>query len=96
VKIYLGCTDFWEAGFRDESCCDSCHEDEWLGYSMIEEYEDSDFPKGKYPKPLSVEIILCCGMSRSVGEITREKVARALQAHRKRVAIRGRDDENRD
>lgn len=83
TKIRLYCCHFIQAGFPNE-CCDSCHEDDELGYNEMFFLE----PDGQS----NTEAYICCGMSRvltaSLSLETpnvplRGAFARALLAHRR-------------
>lgn len=56
------CSDFPGA----PPCCDSCHEDEAMGYEMVELYEDWD----------GVRANICCAVSRHIEESKAEQDSR--------------------
>lgn len=76
MKTQLYCGDFIAVGLPNE-CCDSCHEDDELGYDMIF-LEVDDHPE--------INAYVCCGMSRVIDAQTeplRTLFARALLTRRK-------------
>ena len=77
LKTRLFCCHFIQAGFSNE-CCESCHEDDELGYDYMIFLE----PNGRS----NIDAYICCGMSRVLkasGVSLRVAFARALLAYRK-------------
>jgi len=74
--ITLRCYEFIQAGLPNK-CCESCHEDDELGYDMIF-LEVEDHPE--------INAYVCCGMSKVIDAQTeplRTLFAQALLARRK-------------
>lgn len=77
MRELLYCCDLIKAGVPSK-CCDSCHEDDELGYDMCW-LEDPALP--------NVEAYVCCGIANAIenmNEPLSEILARALVTRQKR------------
>lgn len=81
--MILGCGDFIKTGIVKEGCCESCHQDDEVGYPICEYYPEAPNKNGKESK---ISLNVCCRTAKQLPEDieTRAVFAKVLRAARPR------------